>query len=242
MVTLGDNWLTEKHIDFEYKKYILLAFLQQVDKDFELQKLYPSLREIIKHYKQVVAIKEKKEELYNAFPAKATDVDIENMKLVYEKIFHDSKLMRELETIINFSIPHFENHLAEGKKIYDAIESQLNIFPVGVVPLRCNEGYLFIRDGKNADTQIYEYDITLFEQSDSKYRAIHTEYIQTRETDLAMTYQYLKLELIKEKQDIPNPATYVIESNWVVPLEETLLPIAKRCLMKYVEGQGRAGN
>ena len=235
MVTLGDDWLTEKHIDFEYKKYVLLAFLQQVEKDFELQKLYPSLREIIKHYNQVKAIKERKEELYNSFPAKATDVDTEKMQLVYEKIFHDNRLMQELESIINFSIPHLENHLAEGKKIYDAIESQLNIFPVGVVPLSSKEGYLFIRDGKNADTNVYEYDITLFEQSDAKYRGIHTEYIKTWETDLSITYQYIKLELLKEKQNIPNPATYAIESEWVVPLEETLLPIAKRCLLKFVE-------
>jgi len=235
MVTLGDDWLTEKHIDFEYKKYVLLAFLQQVEKDFELQKLYPSLREIIKHYNQVKAIKERKEELYNSFPAKATDVDTEKMQLVYEKIFHDNRLMQELESIINFSIPHLENHLAEGKKIYDAIESQLNIFPVGVVPLSSKEGYLFIRDGKNADTNVYEYDITFFEQSDAKYRGIHTEYVKTWETDLSMTYQYIKLELLKEKQNIPNPATYAIESEWVVPLEETLLPIAKRCLLKFVE-------
>ena len=235
MVTLGDDWLTEKHIDFEYKKYVLLAFLQQVEKDFELQKLYPSLREIIKHYNQVKAIKERKEELYNSFPAKATDVDTEKMQLVYEKIFHDNRLMQELESIINFSIPHLENHLAEGKKIYDAIESQLNIFPVGVIPLRSKEGYLFIRDGKNADTNVYEYDITFFEQSDAKYRGIHTEYVKTWETDLSMTYQYIKLELLKEKQNIPNPATYAIESEWVVPLEETLLPIAKRCLLKFVE-------
>ena len=235
MVTLGDDWLTEKHIDFEYKKYVLLAFLQQVEKDFELQKLYPSLREIIKHYNQVKAIKERKEELYNSFPAKATDVDTEKMQLVYEKIFHDNRLMQELESIINFSIPHLENHLAEGKKIYDAIESQLNIFPVGVVPLSSKEGYLFIRDGKNADTNVYEYDITFFEQSDAKYRGIHSEYVKTWETDLSMTYQYIKLELLKEKQNIPNPATYAIESEWVVPLEETLLPIAKRCLLKFVE-------
>jgi len=235
MVTLGDDWLTEKHIDFEYKKYVLLAFLQQVEKDFELQKLYPSLREIIKHYNQVKAIKERKEELYNSFPAKATDIDTEKMQLVYEKIFHDNRLMHELESIINFSIPHLENHLAEGKKIYDAIESQLNIFPVGVIPLRSKEGYLFIRDGKNADTNVYEYDITFFEQSDAKYRGIHTEYVKTWETDLSMTYQYIKLELLKEKQNIPNPATYAIESEWVVPLEETLLPIAKRCLLKFVE-------
>ena len=34
---------------------------------------------------------------------------------------------------------------------------------------------------------------------------------------------------------MPNPATYAIESEWTVPLEETLLPIAKRRLLKFVE-------
>lgn len=236
MVTLGENWLTEKHIDFEYKKYILLAYLQQVDSDFEIQKLYPSLRELVKHYRQVIAIKDKKEDLYNAFPSRAKEIDAENAQLIYEKILKDDSLMRELESIIDYSIPKFEYHLAEGKKIYDAIEAQLQIFPVGVIPLHSNEGYLFIKDGKDAETMIYEYDITLFEHADAKYRGIHTQFVKTRETDLTATYPYIKLELLKEKQDLPNPATYAVESKWTVPLNETLLPIAKRYLLKYVEG------
>jgi hypothetical protein len=235
MATLNNNWLTEKHIDFEYKKYVLLAFLQDVDKDFEVQRLYPSLRELVTHYRQLILIKEKKDELYKGFSQSAKDIDAENMRIVYEKMVEDSDLMKELETIVDFSIPQFQRYLAEGKKIYDAIESQLNIFPVGVVPLRAKEGYIFIRAGKKADTCVYEYDIALFEEPEAKYRGIHTQFVKTREMDLGMSYQYMKLELIKEKQEMPNPATYVIESEWVVPLEETLLPIAKRCLLKYVE-------
>ena len=104
MVTLGENWLTEHHIDFEYKKYMLLAYLQQVDKDFEIQKLYPSLRELVKHYRQVTAIKDRKEDLFNSFPARAKEVDVENARLVYEKILKDDSLMKELESIIDFSI------------------------------------------------------------------------------------------------------------------------------------------
>src|SRR4029077_6414728 len=119
------------------------------------------------------------------------------MKIIYESIIHDSDLMKELETIIDFSIPRFQRYLSEGKKIYDAIESQLNIFPVGVVPLHAKEGYIFIRDGRNSDTHIYEYDITLFEQAEAKYRGIHVQYVKTREMDLGLSYQYLKLELIK---------------------------------------------
>ena len=104
------------------------------------------------------------------------------------------------------------------------------------MPLHANEGYIFIRDGKNAATSVYEYDITLFEQPEGKFRGIHTEYVKTCETGLRFSYQYIKLELIKEKQELPNPATYAIESELTLPLEETLLPIAKRRLLKFVEG------
>lgn len=235
MATLSNNWLTEKYIDFEYKKYILLAFLQDVDKDFDMQKLYPSLRELITHYRQLVTLKEKKDEMYKGFPQSAESIDTENMRIVYQKMVEDMEIMHQLESIVDFSIPRFQKYLAEGRKIYDAIESQLNIFPVGVVPLHAKEGYIFIRDGKNADTSVFEYDIALFEESDAKYRGIHTQYVKTREMDLGVSYLYMKMELLKEKQEMPNPATYVIESNWVVPLEETLLPIAKRSLLKYVE-------
>jgi hypothetical protein len=235
MATLNTNWLTEKYIDFEYKKYILLAFLQDVDKDFEVQKLYPSLRELVTHYRQLVSIKEKKDEMYKSFPQTAEGIDAENMRIIYQKMVEDTEIMKQLETIVDFSIPRFQRYLTEGRKIYDAIESQLNIFPVGVVPLHAKEGYIFIRDGKNADTCVYEYDIALFEEPEAKYRGIHTQFVKTREMDMGVSYQYIKLELLKEKQDLPNPATYAIESEWVVPLEETLLPIAKRCLLKYVE-------
>jgi hypothetical protein len=237
MATLSNDWLTEKCIDFEYKKYVLLAFLQDVNSDFEVHKLYPSLKELITHYRQLVSLKDKKEELSGSFPKKAKEMDMENLDIVYEKIFQDSQLMQELECIINYSIPRFERYLADGKKMYESIEAQLNIFPVGVIPIQAKEGYIFIRDGKNADTKVYEYDITLFEQPEGKYRGIHTNFVKTCESGLKFSYQYIKLELLKEKQELPNPATYAIESDWTLPLEETLLPIAKRRLLKFVEAR-----
>src|SRR5690242_18048753 len=102
MAKLSDNWLTEKHIDFEYKRYMLLAFLQDVDREFEVQKLYPSLKELVMHYRQIKSIKGKKEEMAKSFPQKAKELDTDNMRIVYEKIFHDTELMQELESIINY--------------------------------------------------------------------------------------------------------------------------------------------
>ena len=44
MKSLSETWFAEGYIDFELKKYTLLAYLQQVNKYFNENKLYPQLR------------------------------------------------------------------------------------------------------------------------------------------------------------------------------------------------------
>ncbi len=41
MESLKDNWLTEGLIDFEYKKYVLLAYMKRVKESFGRVELYP---------------------------------------------------------------------------------------------------------------------------------------------------------------------------------------------------------
>ena len=234
MNPLAKNWLTEKHIDFEYKKYVLLAYLQDVDEFFDSNCLYPHLADLISHYKNLIALKENKNNLYNKFPNKITSADFNNFKLVYEKILEDDNVMKELESIIDFSLPHFEHYMIEGKKIYDFIESNINIFPIGVVPLHRNEGYLLLKGGTKTQTMVYQYAITIFEGPNEKLKGISTEYIDAFEYSIGNTYEEIKLHLVKEYDVLPNPATYAVESELQIPMEETFLPMAKRSLVKYV--------
>jgi hypothetical protein len=48
------------------------------------------------------------------------------------------------------------------------------------------------------------------------------------------TYESIKSELIWNRTVLPNPAVYGIETELRFPIEETLLPIAKRRLVKYL--------
>jgi hypothetical protein len=48
------------------------------------------------------------------------------------------------------------------------------------------------------------------------------------------TYENIKYTLIKNRSDLPNPAVYSIETELNFPVEETLLPIAKRTLVKFI--------
>jgi hypothetical protein len=231
---LSDNWITTNHIDFEYKKYILLAYLQHVNDCFEETKLYPALSELVKHYRNLVALRDQKNSLYNSFPEKLNSADLQNFKLVYEKLSTDDRLMTELESIINFSIPQFEQHLAEGKKIYDFIESKLNIYPIGIVPLHTDAGYLLLKNGDKNETVVFEYQITIFDQPTERYRAIGVQYVNSFEKTLRNTYENIKGDLLRYNKNLPNPATYVIESELTLPFEDTLLPLAKRTLVKYL--------
>ena len=47
MKSLSETWFAEGYIDFELKKYTLLAYLQEVNKHFNESKLYPLLSDMI---------------------------------------------------------------------------------------------------------------------------------------------------------------------------------------------------
>ena len=140
--------------------------------------------------------------------------------------------MTEIENIIDYSMPQMEHFLREGKKIYDFIEDHFRVYPVGVVPLSKDEGYLFLKEASCSDTRVYEYHISIFENPDERFRGIHVEYIATYERSLLNTYESIKSDLIRYNQKLPNPAAFVIEATISVPFDETFLPMAKRTLVK----------
>lgn len=234
MQKLSDNWLTEKQVDFEYKKYILLAYFQEVKHDFDFVKLYPVLSDLIKQYRNTLAFIEGKNRIQNLFPKKVTGIDTEQLHLQYEQLIQDDALMQEIETVIHYSLPKFEHYLEEGKKIYDFINEHLKIFPVGVIPLHIKEGYLLLKDALENNVKAYQYSIQLSNTPDEKYGYVCTNFLDEYRCTFSNTFENIKLQLIQHYKDLPNPATYAIDTDISIPLTETYLPIAKRVLVKYI--------
>lgn len=234
MNTLPVNWLTEGLLDFEYKKYLLLAYLQAVKGEFSQHRLYPVFSDLIMHYRNLVQVKEHKQLVYESFPQRISRADFEKLQLVYEKIVQDDETMEQIEEIIQYATPLFSTALNEGKELYDFVERHLEITPVGITPIYHDEGYLFVEHTSGKETYVYSYHITVFENTYEKYRGINTKHLQTVRRGLTLTHEHLKIQLIKERKELPNPATFAAVSRFPVPLEQSLLPIAKRSLVKYV--------
>ena len=234
MKKLSETWFADGYIDFELKKYTLLAYLQEIDKCFNQNKLYPQLSDIIFHFNNLVAFRENKRFLQEHFPKKFTGVQLEKLEVLYEQMIGDDELMQELEEIINFASGKMKTTISSGTEIYEFVEDKLTIFPIGLLPLDHHEGYSFLNEGHARETRVYQYRLSIFEKHDEKYRSIKTEFIDRWERSVANTYENIKAELIRKKSDLPNPAVYSIETPLTYPVEETLLPIAKRSLVRYI--------
>jgi hypothetical protein len=234
MDELSKDWLTQGLIDFEYKKYVLLAYLKNVKDSFGRVELYPFMGDLVFHYRNLLAVKENKALIKESFPKEISLDEIKKLELTYKKMIEDDAIMTELESIIEYAIPKIKYSLQEGSMIYDHVESHCEISPIGVTPLYANEGYLFVTQPPEKETNVYRYQISIFEASQEQLRSLNTQFIERVERTIGNTYERMKLDLVKRYKDLPNPATYLIMSRMKFPFTPTLMPVAKRLFVKHI--------
>lgn len=228
MSTLKNNWLTEDHIDFEYKKYMVLGYMQGVKSHYDRSELYPTLAEVIEHYKNLKQIKDNANNIKKGFSKDVSGIDWEKMELIHKQENISDGLFNELELIIDFSMPLFAEKIHTGKEIYDTVEHDLSISTVGITPLRKDEGYLIINTNHHEEAYVYQYGFSVIKDVQESVRQLYTEYVNTYTYTITNTFERIKHDLISTRKDLPNPAVYVIKNNVEIPFNETLLPVAKR--------------
>jgi len=221
--------------DFEYKKYILLAYLQHVSKEFAEVRLYPSFSELIHHYQNLSRFKDQKRQLAEKFPKKIAEEDFKQLKLTYKPDIQDDDQLQEIESIIEYAIPNIKEHLKEGKEIYEYIDEQIQIEPVGVTPLYHQEGYILLRVEPRKMVKAYEYRIIFFENTDANYHGISFEYLDSFRLNIVNTYESIKRKLISSSSKFPNPATWLLYAVNPFPEEAALLPVAKRKMLSFLK-------
>ena len=114
------------------------------------------------------------------------------------------------------------------------MEDNLSITPVGILPFDINEGYFFLSDGHARAVRVYKYQLTVYERPDDRYRALRSQFVNEWSRNLVNTYRSIKSELLRSWKSMNIPAVYSIETNLTFPVDETLLPVAKRSLVRHL--------
>lgn len=232
---LSSDWITNGWIDFELKKYQVMAYLQKVRGHFGRTELFPMLQDLVFHFRNLKDLKEKKQLFYDQFSYRITQADWKKLELTYEKIVQDDDLMQELETIVNWALPQMELAVEEGKEIYQEVEHQIEISPVGLMTAYPDEGFAFFWVEGQTTTDIYDYKITLFTDAEERFRGIHLNYLSSVERSVGQSLEQIKWTLLKKRAILSQtPGAYLVYSKKDYPKNETLLPIAKRLLAGYI--------
>lgn len=103
-----------------------------------------------------------------------------------------------------------------------------------MIPLHTECGYLFISEKVNKEFRVYQYGLTLIEQANEKYRGIKTMLVNTYHRTISNTFEQVKISLSKKHKSLPNPATFLIETDIKLPWNESLLPVTKRSFVRYL--------
>ncbi len=221
--------IPDRELDFEYRKYRLLAYLKRIGELFREKRLYPYLSELKRQYTELLSFKGKKDELASAFPKELSGVDLEGQLLNYERSIDDEAFMEEIDRIIDVSLPRIKERLKDGEELRSSVRDHIDVRSVGLLPLQKREGYLLL--SRPSEWRAYRYRLNLVQDpsADRRYRDLRTRYLTSfRKMN---TPEKLKERLIKEYRDLPQPAVFRIESELLVPHIETLMPIAKQLLM-----------
>lgn len=237
MNTLSETWFVEGNIDFESKKYTLLAYLRRIDQAFNNNQLYPQLSDLIFHYNNLQKFRKNKALLQSQFPKKLTNVQLENLRLIYEEMIGDSELIMQIEDIVHYAMQTMKGTVSAGADFYDFVENSLAITPVGILPLHIDEGFFFLCDGQSNTIRVYDYQLSLISRPNDQYRALRSHFVDEWARNFINTYESIKLELLKGWKSFTMPAVYCIETDLKYPVEATLLPVAKRSLVRHLAAE-----
>lgn len=226
--------MTEGFQDEEYKQYLLMAWLQQLGKEFNQVKLYPAMDNLLQQHQLLNALMKQFQEIKQGDGKTLTGLDFKTKRLIYEQTHRPSVLAAYLERLTSFALPLVEKRLKEGNEVKAYVSAHLNLEPIGILPLYKKEGYLFFQNEQSTAISTYRFTLSMVELLDNHLNRLSLELIEKREKSRFITLEQIKHELTRRFRDLPNPATFVLHSKLPFPEMETLLPLGQRLLLREV--------
>jgi uncharacterized protein YktA (UPF0223 family) len=237
MKSLSNDWITEGLIDVEYKTYLLLAYLSDIEKEFNESKIYPGFSDLYSHYQNLVSVKTGREQMKNSFPKALNAADWTNLRFEYETKVTENDFFQVVDEIIDYSIPAIKTHLDSGKELIELVDKNLNISEIGLSAPFTKNGYFFLCAPPKKETKVYQYALTNIVLEDGNYKALQVSHLSNIPLSYSTTFESIKKDIIQNSKPNSGLATYLIESELYFPWEESLLPVAKRRFIEYLTKQ-----
>lgn len=127
MMEFDQDWFTQGPIDYEFKKYTLMAKIKRLEGMIKHYLIWPVIQEIEYHLDYLYKFKYEKETLDDKMKV-AKDIDFINFRIIYEvpdENLNDS--MEVLHRVANDAIIQFEDVYMEARLKWREIEPNIKI-------------------------------------------------------------------------------------------------------------------
>jgi hypothetical protein len=222
-------------VDFERAQYEILGRLQIVRSAFAQNIIFPHLAHLVSLHGSLEQILKQSGGIRGAARGQITGIDTESQTVIVDEAHVEDRHLAAVEDLIHWALPRLKATMDEGSTICEFVEDHLQLEEVGIMPAYVNEGYLIIPDAVFGLSHVLRYEMSLYQSSEEQFRALRTTLIRTISHErIRPSPSVLKLQLLKEHREFPNPATFAFDSSIEFPYEATTLPLAKRKLMRHL--------
>jgi len=220
--------------DVELSKYRVLAILRGYSKSLHKNKLYPALAELISIKNELELLIEQMSLFDSEFILNLNFADFSQNFDIDQHFDFNDKDLDIVADFIRWALPEIKTSIIEGKAIFDFVDENIELNDIGIMPLYKDEGYFTIPDIKNDLMKIYRFEMSLFSTQDNPLRTLKTKLVDLISLKVPESNSPLDLKhsLIEKYPDLPNPATYCFDTTLDFPFVETILPVAKRKLVR----------
>lgn len=234
---MNTDWVFQEPIDFEHKQYVLLDFLQKMDKQLQNLKLYPNFQQISLHLASINLITEKGQYLTLTRLLKDPDDEILISDLLANSLplFTKEEIL-EIYKVCLYSNDRIKDFFNQAKALWDVANDSISIEPIqNPKNIEPKEGLFFIKD--NGLTYLYEFTIKLIKKGAVDTKCVIKKVCICEEDSFEEKLSEVKKSLIKNINDpkiYKNLIVFKVHHTEQFPFKETLLPISKRKVMNYM--------
>ncbi|MGE5401562.1 MAG: hypothetical protein ACM3S2_14265 [Ignavibacteriales bacterium] len=216
--------------DYELTMYRILDSLKSYNNEFNRNKLYPGLSELIELNLNLKDVDENN--LNDIYVENLTKPKMHEDCLMIETIEVTDEYVQQVISLIEWAKPLIKETIDEGKILYEFVKKNINIEEIGLADSNKEEGYVLISDNREAMIQVLRYDITLLSSGRKSQRKLNTRLLQSIDKVFVdKAPQSAIMDLFQQFADMPSASTFLCTTDLDFPFTETILPVVKRKLM-----------
>lgn len=222
--------------DAEAARYRVLAGLKQAHTAFVQSHVYPHLADLIRLRRALRDFLDGVDRYREGRSGPIKGVDWESQEVIFDVPDGEAPLLAE--DLARWALPVLTDVIEEGRTLFEFVDEHAELEAVGLIPPYQDEGYLILPD-ESRGVSVLRYTMSALTGEDGLYRSLRTTPIAADLPPLAPPRTW-KERLVERYPDLPAPATFRLAADVAFPMEATMLPIAKRKLLRIISERGEA--